>query len=58
MKSAYNNNFSDDVTGWMTEKLWIDSQQWQNISIYFEPYRALGASTQPPLAYISTFSSE
>jgi hypothetical protein len=58
MKSEYGNNFSDVVMGWLTEKLWIDSQQWQHISIYFETYRALGVSIQPPLACISTFSSE
>jgi hypothetical protein len=31
MKSEYGNNFSDEVTGWLTEELWIDSQQWQHI---------------------------
>jgi len=59
MKSAYGSHFSDEVTGWLTEELCIDSQQWQHISFYFETYRSHMASIHTPLACISkTFSSD
>jgi hypothetical protein len=53
IKSTYGSHFNDEVS-WLTEELYIDSQQWQHISVYFETYKAYVASTQPPLACIST----
>ena len=37
IKSTYFNHFNDEATGLLTEKLWIDSQQWQHITCGVHP---------------------